>query len=138
MSEQTILTWKNDMVFSAHQDGHEFLLDAAPAVGGQDRGPRPKTLMLTALAGCTGMDVISILRKMRIQPEGFELRVAAELTEEHPKVFKSIQLIYTFKGKDLPLDKLQKAVNLSQDKYCGVTAMLAKICPLEIEIVRED
>ena len=124
------MTWQGGMAFEAVQDGHRITLDAGDEVGGKDLGPRPKTLMLTALGGCTGMDVISILGKMRVIPDAFTVRVSGDLTEEHPRVFSAIHLEYLFRGHELPLDKLEKAVTLSQERYCGVTAMLAKACPL--------
>lgn len=127
--------WTGGMAFSAEQDGHVIALDADETVGGRDGGPRPKTLMLTALGGCTGMDVISILRKMQVHPDSFEVQTEADLTEEHPKVFAKVHLRYVFKGEGLPMEKLQRAVSLSQDKYCGVSAMLAKVCPVTFEIV---
>ena len=127
--------WSSGMAFEADQDGFILGLDAGVDSGGQGKGPKPKTLLLTALGGCTGMDVISILRKMQVPVEGFEVRASAEQTEDHPKVFTAIHLTYVFKGRDLPLDKLQRAVNLSQEKYCGVSAMLGKACPITHEIV---
>ena len=130
-----IVKWTTGMTFEGHQDGHVIQVDASPEFGGQDRGPRPKTLVLTALGGCSAMDVVSILGKMRVPIEGFEVQASAELTEEHPKVFSRIHLKYLFKGRDLPLDKLEKAVTLSQDKYCGVSAMLARSAPITHEIV---
>lgn len=129
------VTWAGGMAFEAQQDGFTIGLDADPDFGGQGKGPKPKTLMLTALGGCTAMDVISILKKMQVPVEAFEVQASGDLTEDHPKVFKAIHLKYVFKGKDLPLDKLQRAVGLSQDKYCGVSAMLAKACPVTHEIV---
>jgi putative redox protein len=80
------------------------------------------------------MDVISILKKMRIEPEYFNVRAEGETAEEHPKYFTGIHLIYEFKGKDLPMEKLQKAINLSQDRYCGVSYMLRKSSELTYEI----
>lgn len=129
--------WINGMAFESQQDGFSIGLDADSDFGGQGKGPKPKTLMLTALGGCTGMDVVSMLKKMQVHLDGFEVQASAELTEEHPKVFKAIHLKYVFRGRDLPLDKLQRAVTLSQEKYCGVSAMLAKGCPITHEIVRE-
>lgn len=127
--------WDSGMAFTALQDGHEFIMDADASSGGQGRGPRPKGLLLSGLAGCTGMDVVSILQKMRVEVESFEILVDADLTDEHPKVFSKIHLKYVFRGKDLPQDKLEKAVNLSQERYCGVSAMLRLACPLTWEIV---
>jgi putative redox protein len=127
--------WKNNMSFDAIVNGHVIPLDAEASVGGQDQGPRPKPLILVALAGCTGMDVVSILNKMRVELEDFKVDVSGELTDEHPKYFNKIHITYSFKGKDLPMDKLEKAINLSQERYCGVSAMLIKVAELTHEIV---
>jgi putative redox protein len=122
--------WTDTMAFDVEVNGHHFMIDADERVGGKDRGPRPKALTLAGLGGCTGMDVISILKKMRVEPEAFDISVEGELTEEHPKYYHTITVTYTFKGKDLPMDKLEKAVTLSQDRYCGVSAMLGKGCKI--------
>ncbi len=127
--------WKEDMAFDVEVNGHSFIIDADEPVGGKDRGPRPKALTLASLGGCTGMDVISILNKMRVEVEDFNVSVEGELTDEHPKYYHTITITYTFKGKDLPMDKLEKAVNLSQDRYCGVSAMLTKSSKLVHKIV---
>ena len=126
--------WVSGMTFKGTQDGHEINMDLPVESGGRDSGPKPKTLLLTALGGCTGLDVVSILDKMRVELDGFEMRMSADQTEDQPKVFKAIHLTYVFSGRSLPLDKLQRAVSLSQEKYCGVTAMLAKACPITYEI----
>jgi putative redox protein len=114
------------MKFDAMVSGHHIVMDALPAVGGNDEGARPKELMLASLAGCTGMDVVSILKKMRIEPEWFNIKVEAEMTEEHPKHYTSMHIIYQFKGEGLETDKLQKAIEMSQDRYCGVSAAYRK------------
>jgi putative redox protein len=90
--------------------------------------------MLTALAGCTGMDVIMILKKMKIQPEMFNVRVYGYLTEDEPKQYNKMHLIYEFKGDNLSENKLKKAIELSQEKYCGVSAMYKKAIELTYEI----
>ena len=131
------LNWKNKMAFDAEVNGHIIPLDADERVGGEDYGARPKPLTLVSLGGCTGMDVVSILAKMRVNLDGFNVSVSGELTDEHPKYFHKIHIIYTFKGKDLPMDKLEKAINLSQDRYCGVTAMLNKVAEMSHEIIIE-
>jgi len=127
--------WSSGMSFKSAQDGHDLMLDLPVDMGGTDQGPKPKTLLLTGLGGCTAMDVVSILKKMQVEIEGLKIHISADLTEEHPKVFKSIHIRYEFSGKDLPLSKLERAVNLSLEKYCGVSAMLAKACPINHEIV---
>jgi putative redox protein len=135
MNQQEIkVDWLENMAFRAHVNGHEIVLDAAAEVGGEDRGPRPKALMMVALAGCTGMDVVSILRKMRVEVEGFSVKVTGDLTEEHPRHFSKMHVIYEFKGKDLPPDKLEKAVSLSEERYCGVSASYRKAMGITSEI----
>jgi putative redox protein len=130
------VTLQTEMHFAAELDGHDFAIDADPQVGGQDLGPRPKGLMLTALAGCTAMDVVSILRKMRVTPTAFNVEANAQVTDEHPRVFSHIHLTYRFQG-DVPRDKAQKAIELSQERYCGVSAMLKQVVPIDWEIVIE-
>ncbi len=135
MAKQEVkVSWKDKMAFEAEVNGHKIMLDAAEAVGGEDRGPRPKPLMLTALAGCTGMDVISILKKMRVDVEDFNVVVEGDLTDEHPKQFYKMNVIYQFRGNNLPLDKLKKAVSLSEERYCGVSALYKKAIELTSEI----
>lgn len=124
----------DNMAFEAEVNGHKLMLDAAAEVGGENRGPRPKPLLLTALAGCTGMDVVSILKKMRVDLEGCNVIVEGDLTEEHPKHFYKMNVIYEFKGKDLPMEKLEKAVSLSEERYCGVSAMFRKAIEITSEI----
>jgi len=138
MSEKVNVTWNEEMSFDASVNGHKIIIDAVEAVGGKDRGPRPKPLLLAALGGCTGMDVISILKKMRIAPDYFNIEVDAHSTEEHPRYYDKISIRYIFRGKDLPIEKLEKAVNLSQDRYCGVTKMLGAIAEIRHEIIIED
>jgi putative redox protein len=126
--------WLDGMAFKAEVNGHKIIMEAEPEVGGEDRGPSPKPLMLVSLAGCTGMDVISILQKMRVPVEKFRLFVQGDLTSEHPKQFYHMHIIYEFTGKDLPPDKLTKAVELSQERYCGVSATYKKALELTYEI----
>lgn len=135
MSKQEIkINWLENMAFEADVSGHKITIDAAEQVGGENRGPRPKPLLMVGLAGCTGMDVISILKKMRVEPEEFNVRVEGELTEEHPKQFSQMKVIYEFRGKNLPMEKLQKAVSLSEERYCGVSAMYKKAIDMTSEI----
>ncbi|MEE4259332.1 MAG: OsmC family protein [Bacteroidales bacterium] len=132
------IDWSGDMAFTAEVNGFTLNIDADEKVGGKNTGPRPKPLLLAGLGGCTSMDVISILGKMRVVPDAFNVEVEAEQTEEHPKYYNKIHLKYIFKGKDLPMDKLEKAVNLSQERYCGVSLMLGKAAEITHEIVVED
>jgi putative redox protein len=115
--------WQGKMSFVGQaEEAATVALDAPAAVGGESNGFRPKELLLNGLAGCTAMDVISILRKMKCEPEAFRVEVTAVETEEHPRVFTSFHLKYVVKGP-VPEAKLQKAINLSQERYCGVTVM---------------
>ena len=135
MSQQEIkIDWLENMAFKAHVDGHEIILDATEAVGGENRGPRPKPLAMVALAGCTGMDVVSILKKMRVNVEGFSVRVIGTITEEHPKTYSGMHVIYEFRGRNLPMDKLEKAVQLSEERYCGISATVRKAMEISSEI----
>ena len=138
MSATSIGVWEGGMSFRIDQDGHSFLLDADPEWGGSDAGPRPKALLLSGLIGCTGMDVVSILRKMKVEGYGLTITAEADYTDEHPKVFRDIRVKYLFSGKDLPREKVYHAVELSQGKYCGVSAMLTKVTGIDWEIVYED
>ena len=136
MSKQEIkIDWLENMAFKTEVNGHEMIIDASAEGGGENRGPRPKPLMLVALAGCTGMDVVSILKKMRVELESFSVKVIGHMTDEHPKLFTGMHVIYEFKGKDLPMDKLAKAVSLSDEKYCGVSATLKQGLTITHEIV---
>jgi len=134
MSHQAIVTWQNNMAFEATVNGHQVMMDTDISAGGNDQGPRPKILLLAGLGGCTGMDVVSILAKMKVVPEKFWMEISAEMTDEHPKIYNQIKLVYFFKGADLQFEKLEKAVNLSQEKYCAVSAMLSKSAEMLIEI----
>lgn len=130
------VTLRDKMHFMGEMDGHQIPVDADQQVGGEGRGSRPKGLLLTALAGCTAMDVIAILRKMRLEPEAFSVETEGTYPDEHPKVFTHIHLTYRFKG-DLPREKVEKAVSLSQDKYCPVSAMLKQVVSMDWDIIIE-
>ncbi len=134
MKDGVNVSWIDGLAFETELNGHKIVLDAEDNVGGKDRGPRPKPLMMVSLAGCTGMDVVSILQKMRVDIKKFNVRVEAEVTEEHPKHYSKMHLIYEFWGRDLPMDKLKKAVDLSQDRYCGVSYTYRKVMELTYEI----
>lgn len=124
------------MAFSTDMHGHEIIIDATDEHGGQNKGPRPKALLLKSLAGCTGMDVVSLLRKMRVEFSDFSVDVTGELTDEHPKIYHLISLTYKVRLADVESrPKFEKAVDLSQNRYCGVSAMLSKAAKIEHSIV---
>lgn len=117
--------WKQKMAFTnTTPSGHEITIDAGEAVGGENSGPRPTELLLNAVAGCTGIDTISILHKMRLKPSAFQIDVKGEQIEEHPKNFTKIHLHYALDG-ELPEDKVVKAIQLSVGKYCTVSHSLS-------------
>lgn len=123
------------MQLEVHQNGHTFLMDAAAESGGENKGVRPKALILTALAGCTALDIISLLNKMKVEFSDFTVSTDGELTDEHPKIYKNMWLKYTIKlANEADKPKMEKAVNLSQEKYCGVSAMVRHFTNLKVEI----
>jgi len=134
MKDTIEVNWKGEMAFEAAVKEHRILMDAREEAGGHDKGPRPKPLLMVSMAGCTGMDVISILKKMKVDPAEFKLRITGDMTEEHPKFFTSFHMIYEFRGDNLPLDKITRAVELSQDRYCGTIATIRQGVPVTWEI----
>ena len=124
-----------DLAFNVELQGHTFMVDADEQYGGKDRGPRPKALLLSGLAGCTGMDVASILGKMQMPYDSFAIEVDAETNDEHPIVYTRIVMRYIFTGENVDRSRIEKAVKLSTQKYCGVHAMLSKTAEIESEII---
>ena len=131
---ETSCTWDSGMAFDAIVDGHTIRLDTKAAGGGTDSGPSPKPLLLVALAGCTAMDMISLLQKMRVDFKNLRVKSQGDLTEEHPRIYSKIKLIYEVIGGNPEKEKVEKAVALSQEKYCGVAAMLGKGSEISWEI----
>ena len=130
--------WLGDMKFDSFVDGHHILVDVPSESGENTAGPKPKTLLLTALAGCTGMDVVSLLKKMKVDIDSFTIEVTADETEEHPKHYSRMHIIYRFTGKDLPIDKIEKVIGLSQERYCGVSFMFRKAMEITHEIIIQE
>lgn len=137
MKHQTITTWKGNMSFEAQIPGGIVTYDADEEVGGQGTGVRPKATMLGALAGCTGMDVTSLLKKMRAEVDEFRIEVDGDLTDEHPKTYQTVHVKYYFKAADLKKDKIEKAVDLSVNRYCGVFEMFRSFAKVSHEIIYE-
>ena len=127
-------TWKGNMAFEADIDGHAVNMDAKSEFGGNDNGASPKKLLLAAFAGCTGMDIISLLKKMRVDFESCDIEVQGDVTEEHPKYYFHMHVVYNIKGRNLPLDKIEKAVRMSEETYCGVGALYRKAIKVTSEI----
>ena len=114
------------MKFDAIVNGHHIIMDLPSESGGEDAGPRPKPLMLAALAGCTGLDVVSILKKMRVDIEEFNVNIEGDTADENPNPYVKMHIIYEFRGKNLDMQKIEKAISLSHDRYCGVSYVYRK------------
>lgn len=104
--------------------GHAIVMDANSAVGGQNTGPRPMELLLLAAGGCSGMDVISILKKKKQEVTSLEITVKGEKSEDYPKKFTEIYLEFLVKGKNISEEAVKRAIDLSMNKYCSVKATL--------------
>jgi len=113
-------------------------MDTTADDGGDNSGPSPKRMMLASLAGCTGMDVVSILNKMKVVYSNFSIDIDADVTEVHPKIYNRVKIIYKIKIATADKPKMEKAVSLSQDKYCGVSAMFRAFAKVETEIFFMD
>lgn len=135
MTTHSIKTvWRENNIFDTELDGHTLTIDLSKEAGGDDAGPRPKKLVLAAATGCTGLDVVEILKKMRIDIKNFAIDVEAELTTEYPITYTSMNIVYEFEGDNLPKEKIERACKLSFDNYCGVMALLKKAIPVTYEV----
>lgn len=135
MAHNTVTTvWKENMVFESDNPSEETLFMDAPDEGIENKGLRPKALMLSSLAGCSGLDVVSLLKKMRAEVDDFKMVVHGELTEEHPRYYHKVVVEYHFYGNDLQEDKINKAVKLSVDQYCGVMEMFRQFAKVTTEV----
>jgi putative redox protein len=122
------ITLTSGMRFAGSADsGHEVVMDTSPAVGGDDSAPRPMELLLMGLCGCTAMDVISILRKKRQDVIGLQVKAHAVQAGGHPRVFTDIQLEYIVRGKNVDPNAVERAIQLSADRYCPAQAMFGQI-----------
>ena len=121
--------WKGGLRFEGTgPSGHTAVMDASKEIGGEDSGPRPTEMLLFALGGCTGIDVVMLLKKMQQQVSGVTMRISAQRAEQDPKKFTEIHVTYEITGTDLDESKVQRAVTLSSEKYCSVLHSLnAKI-----------
>lgn len=134
MAVKVSTKWLGNMRFeSTNPSGHNLFIDAGEENGGKSEGYRPKALMLSGLAGCSGLDVASLIKKMKLDVDDFNIEVEANLTDEHPKIYDKVTMHFHFYGENLNEKKLQKAVDLSIEKYCGVMEMFRKFSDLSIE-----
>ncbi len=126
------VTWEMGMRFvGVGPSGHPVAMDASPDVGGKDSGPRPTELLLLALGGCTGMDVVSILEKMRTPPRSLEIVISAERAPDHPRAIRKAKLL--FRAEGVPEENLRRAAQLSQERYCSVAHSLSAQISVEVE-----
>ncbi len=139
MSHKVVTHWKGALQFeSDNPSGKLLLMDASSDDGGYNSGLRPKAMMLSSLAGCSGLDVISILKKMKVKVSDFRIDTYGELTEKHPKYYHTVSVEYHFYGENLDEEKIEKAVNLSVEKYCGVMEMFRRFAEVKTSIVYHD
>jgi putative redox protein len=134
MKHEIETQWMGKMQFNALVNGHTIVMDAPERVGGEDQGPIPKPFILTAVSGCTGMDIIAILKKAGKQVAGFNMKVEGEISKQAPIEYTAIHIIYEFEGEAEDAADALNAVTLSQEKYCGVSHMLKKIIPVTWEV----
>jgi len=135
MSNIVTTQWISGMQFkSDNPSGKTFVMDTDVEGSDERFGLSPKAMMLSSLAGCTGLDVVSVLSKMKVEVEDFKMVVEGELTDEHPRYYHKVTVDYHFRGKDLKKSKLQKAVDLSVDKYCGVMEMFRQFAEVKTAI----
>jgi putative redox protein len=126
--------WMGKMQFNALVNGHTIVMDAPERVGGEDAGSIPKPFVLTALSGCTGMDIVAILRKSNKEVKELNINVTGELSKQVPIEYVAMHVIYDFKGDESCKDSAVEAVTVSQEKYCGVSHMLKRALPITWEI----
>lgn len=138
MAESNHITtkWLGGMAFESNNpSGLSFNIDAGPENDGEGKGMRPKALMLSSLAGCSGLDVASLIKKMKLEVADFHIETIANLTDEHPRYYDTVRIEYHFYGANLKEEKLQKAVDLSIEKYCGVMEMFRQFATLEFKTI---
>jgi putative redox protein len=129
MSTKTITHWQKDQQFKSYHGKNEIKID-----GKREDGFGAKALVLSAIAACSAIDIVDILSKMRVEFSDFEIETEADQTEEHPRVFKDIFVTYKLRTEKSKEEKVKKAIDLSLDKYCGVSAMLKKNSPIQYKL----
>lgn len=135
MEHKVSTHWKGNLQFEAdNPNGKTVLMDTRPEHGGHNSGLSPKAMMLASLAGCSGVDVIPVLNKMKVEISDFRIDTYGELTEEHPKYYHTVSVEYHFYGSNLDENKIKKAVDLSVDKYCGVMEMFRRFATVKTSI----
>jgi|SRR5436190_4184591 len=126
--------WMGKMQFNSLVNGHTLIMDAPERVGGEDAGPIPKPFVLTALSGCTGMDIVAILRNAHKEVRELNIKVTGQLSQQRPIEYVAMHVVYDFKGDESFKEAAMDAVTASQEKYCGVSHMLRKALPVTWEV----
>lgn len=139
MSMKTRVKWIDGMAFMGESGtGHALVMDGAPEYGGKNLGPRPLEMLLLGLGGCTAFDVVMILQKGRQPIEDCQVEIEAERAEDHPKIFTKIHMRYLVKGRGLSAEAVNRAVELSVEKYCSATHIINKTAAMTHEVVIEE
>lgn len=138
MTHEIETQWMGKMQFNALVNGHTVVMDAPERVGGEDNGPIPKPFVLSALSGCTGMDVIAILKKGDKKVKDFNMKVRGEISKQAPIEYTAIHIVYEFAGDEESKQAALDAVMASQEKYCGISHMLKKIIPVTWDITYNE
>ncbi|NQY05158.1 MAG: OsmC family protein [Flavobacteriaceae bacterium] len=134
MSNIVKTVWKGDMTFESTNPGGMIVMDASKDIGGNDNGLRPKAMMLASLAGCSGIDIAMLVKKMRVKLDTFDIDITGELTEEHPRYYDKVVVDYNFYGNELDQTKIKRIVDLSVEKYCGVMEMFRRFAKVTVNI----
>lgn len=129
MSTKTVTYWQKDQQFKSYHGDHEIRID-----GRKENGFGAKALLLSAVAACSGIDLVGILAKMKVDFSDLVIETEAEQTEDHPRVFKDIYVVYKLKTEKSNEEKVIKAIELSLNKYCGVSAMMKKNSPIHYKL----
>lgn len=135
MTHHVEINWLDGSAFTVESNGNKIITDSNIEGEGTNKGISPKKLLLGSLGSCTAVDIVIIAQKMKMNLQSLKIEVEGKLAETHPKVYESIILKYIFTGDGLDREKLIKAINLSQDKYCGVSAMLEKTVDISYEVI---
>jgi putative redox protein len=131
MKHEATVRWAGKMTFVGKAGSNHLVpMDSGPEFGGESSATKPMELLLIGLGGCTGMDIVSLFQKMRVDFSGIEMNITADRAEEHPNVYTKIDLEYVIYGRGIDEEKVKRAIDLSQEKYCSVSAMLRKSCPV--------
>lgn len=130
--------WTGGMSFEAEMRSHKVIMDTREESGGTNKGATPKELLLAGICGCSGVDVVSIIKKMRLNLEHFDVQATTETTDGYPSIFREVQLSFKIKSSDAKAEQVLKAVTLSMTKYCGVSAMVTPTSPITYQVFLND